>query len=86
MRIAKSSCYCSYNMYSFLSELEEQLARSHKIFWEDPQKVKGLSIEYEGIPFIFGSKCILDCKNGPDRHKKAKKKLAEQQVMATYHQ
>ena len=41
---------------------------SHKIFWEDPQPVKGRRLEFDGVFFMLLGTAVYDCQQGKDRN------------------
>lgn len=50
---------------------------NHKVFWEDPQEVKGSRLKFDGVPFMILGTKIFDCLHGTDRKVAAKRKYTQ---------
>ena len=48
--------------------------KTHKVFWEDTQDVKGARITFTGIPFMILGTKVYDYQHGVDRDLLKKKK------------
>jgi len=48
---------------------------SHRIFWEDPQPVKGHKLEFDGVHFMLIGTAVYDCYQGKDRNVAVKARI-----------